>query len=129
MRSVAERNPLGPLLNRLDDGGNGLLERRFPARARMNDQKISTEGYAAHEFIVESLYGASSKHRLRGREIDQIVGVNDERAEGELDPTRAKAAASTSGIRAGPPCHMRGLAEKIWSALHPSLRADSRALT
>src|SRR5438034_1256559 len=32
------------------------------------------------------------------------------------------ACASTSGIRADPPCHIRGLAENLCSALQPSLR-------
>src|SRR5271169_2989775 len=87
---VAEREALRALFHGLDDRGDGLLWRRFPARAGMNDQEIRAESYATHELVVEGLDGASPQHRLRGREIDQIVCMNDERAEAEFGAAGAK---------------------------------------
>ncbi len=56
----------------------------------MDDQKISAESYGTHQFIMESLDRAHSKHRLSRSEIDQIVCVNDERAEAQFRASRAK---------------------------------------
>src|SRR5580704_15861386 len=111
---IAERNSLGTLLHGFDDRGDGLLWRGFPARAGMNDQKISAEGYAANEFIVERLDGAHSQHRLSGGEVDQIVRVNNKRTQ-----TQFRAAGSKGGGvyfrdagRAGLP-HARACGENL----------------
>src|SRR5580704_15282658 len=81
---AAKRNALGALPHGFDDGGNGSLTRVFASRAWMNHQKIGTKSYGAYKLIMECLDRAHPQHRLCGSKIDQIVRVNDERAEAEF---------------------------------------------
>ncbi len=47
----------------------------------MDYQEIRAECDSAHQFIVKSLNGSSSQHRLHAGEIDQIIGVDNQRTE------------------------------------------------
>ena len=51
----------------------------------MGDQKISAESRRAHQFVMKRLNGADAQDAFRRSEIDQIIAVNDERAEAQFD--------------------------------------------
>ncbi len=56
----------------------------------MDDHEISAECDAADKLVMERLDRAGTQHGLLGREIDQIICVNDQRAEAQLLAARAK---------------------------------------
>jgi len=80
----AGRQIFGGLLDGIDREAQGLVGLAFAARAGMHDYEVGAEGHAANEFVVKGLDGASAQHGLLGGEVDQIIGVNDQRAEGEF---------------------------------------------
>ena len=56
----------------------------------MDHEEIGVQSYGANQFIVKSLDRASTQHRLRCRQIDQIIGVNDERTKTQFLSSGAK---------------------------------------
>src|SRR6267378_8191377 len=59
----------------------------------MQNDEIGAEGDAANEFIVKGLDRASAQHGLLRGQIDQIIGVDDQRAKAESFAARAKGCA------------------------------------
>src|SRR5690348_11123773 len=96
-RGVLDENPQAPewsslrgLPGRFDHICNSLLRGSLSAGAGMHHDKISAQGNAAHEFIMERLDGTGAQHGLRGGQIDQIIGMNNQRAKSKLRAARAK---------------------------------------
>src|SRR5256885_13987197 len=56
----------------------------------MNDQEIRAERDATNEFVMKRLNRARSEHGLRRSQIDQVIRVNNERAEAKLRAPCAK---------------------------------------
>src|SRR5712671_6980303 len=59
----------------------------------MQNDEIGAEGDAANEFIVKCLNRAGTQHGLLRGQIDQVIGVDDQRAEAESFAARAKGSA------------------------------------
>src|SRR6266849_5709647 len=72
------------LLDRFYGEAQGLIRFALAADAWMRDDEFSAERDAANELVVKRLDGAGAQHGLLRGEIDQIVGVDDQRAEAEL---------------------------------------------
>lgn len=85
-----KRDALRSLLDGLDDGANGLFRRGITARAGMNDKKVGAERYGAHELVLKGLNRTRLEHRLNSSEVNQVVCVYDQRAQGKLGAARAK---------------------------------------
>jgi hypothetical protein len=47
----------------------------------MRDEVIGAQGNGAHELLVKRLHGARAQNRVRRREIDQVIIVDDQRTE------------------------------------------------
>ena len=88
---VAEFQAARGLFQALRDGADGGGGRAFAAAAGMGDQIISAEGDGANEFLVKSLHGAGTQNRVWRREIDQVIIVDDQRAEAEFLAASAEA--------------------------------------
>ncbi len=56
----------------------------------MHDEVISAQRDRAHDFIVICLNRAHAHHRIGCRQIDQVIGVDDQRAEAEFGALGAK---------------------------------------
>ncbi len=51
------------------------------AAAGMDDQVIGAQGHGAHQFVMKRLHRPGTQNRVGGREIDQIIVVDHQRAE------------------------------------------------
>ena len=56
----------------------------------MHDKVISAQRDRAYDFIVICLDRADTHHRIGCRQIDQVIGVDDQRAEAEFGALGAK---------------------------------------
>jgi hypothetical protein len=73
------------LLHGFHGEAGGLVRFAIAARAGMHYDEIGAKRDAANEFIVKGLDGAGAQHGLLRGEIDQIICMNDQRAEAEFD--------------------------------------------
>jgi len=96
------RQIFGGLLDGFDGEARGLVWPAVAARAGMQNDEIGAEGDAANEFVVKGLDGASAQHGLLCGQIDQIIGVDDQRAEAEGFAAGAKGSAVHFGDARGP---------------------------
>ncbi len=72
------------LAQRLGHLANGLCQASAPrARTRMHHQKIGAQSSARTHLVVKCLDRTDAHHRIGGRQIDQIIGVDDQRAEAQ----------------------------------------------
>ena len=85
-------------------------------------RKSAPSAIRAHDLLMKCLHRPRAQHRIRRREIDQIIAVDHQRPERQVPCAAArKRAASASAIRElSPRSHIRGLDEKICSAFAPS---------
>ena len=58
----------------------------------MHDEEISAERNRPDEFIMKCLNGTRAQHRLLGREVDQVVGVDHQRTKAQGFAPRAESA-------------------------------------
>ena len=85
-----QRRALRRLLHRLHNRRDGLFVIRLAPRTRMHHQKIRSQRRRTHDFIVECLDRTRPQHRLRRRQVDEVVRMNRQRPEPQFFPPRAK---------------------------------------
>ena len=88
--AVPKANAARSLMNCLPHGARGLRGVAATRRSRMNHQIIRAEVGGTHHLVVKCLNRPHAHHRLGRCQIDQIIGVNDQRAQTQLGATSAE---------------------------------------
>src|SRR5215471_4254669 len=78
------------LFDALDDRCDRAAWRAFSARTGMHDKEVRAELNSPHQFVMKRLNRSCPQHWLLCREVNQIVGMYDERAKAKLTPPRSK---------------------------------------
>ena len=93
-------------------------------RSWVHHYKIRPQGQSTYQFIVKRLNRSRPQHRLRRCQINQVVGVNHERAESEFAATIAETDAWLD--RADPPAALRRLVTENRDDVARELRCRER---
>ena len=73
----ARRQTFSRLLDRFNRHSHTLLRPGISVRPRMYNQKVRTQRHSPYQLVVKRLNRPRAQHRLRRRQINQVIRMND----------------------------------------------------